>query len=74
LQVIGVGPVELELGEFGVVLVRNAFVTEIAPDLVHFFQIANQQALEIQFERDAQVHLLFQFVVISHKGTAAAPP
>ena len=38
LQIIGVGPIEFKLREFRVVLERNAFVAEVASDLVDSFQ------------------------------------
>ena len=64
LLVVRVGPVELQLRELRVVLEGHAFVAEVAADLVDAFQVADQQALEIQLERDAQVHVLLQLVVM----------
>ena len=56
--VIPVGRVKLHHGEFGVVPHRNAFVAEIAVDLKHPLETADQQAFQIQLGRDAQKHLL----------------
>ena len=54
VAVVAVGLVELEHGELGVVLGRNAFVPEISVDLEHLFESAHHQALEIELGRDAQ--------------------
>ena len=64
LQVVGIGPVELELGELGVMGAVDAFVAEVAPDLVDALQVAHQQAFEVQLERDAQVQVLLELVVV----------
>ncbi len=69
MQVIGVCPIEFELRELGVVLERDALVAEVAPDLVDLFEVADQQAFEIKFERDAKIHILVEFVVMRNKGT-----
>ncbi len=45
-------------------LERDAFVAEVASDLIDPLEVADQQTLEIQLERDAQVHVLFQLVVM----------
>ena len=39
---IGVGPVNFEHGELGIVLSRNAFVAEIPVDLENFVESADQ--------------------------------
>ena len=68
LQVIGVGHVELELGELGVVLEGDALVAEIAPDLVDPIQPAHQQAFEVKLKRNAQVEILVELVVVGDEG------
>ena len=68
MQVIGVGHVELELGEFGVVLEGDALVAEIAPDLVDPVQTAHHQPLEVELEADAQVEVLVKLVVVGDEG------
>src|SRR5207248_1733006 len=55
--VVGIGLVQLEHREFGVVLEAHAFVSEVAADLVDALDAADDAALQIQLERDAQVHL-----------------
>ena len=62
--VVGVGHVQLEHGELGVVPRRHALVAEIAVDLVHALQAADDQALEEQLRRDAQVHVHVERVVM----------
>jgi hypothetical protein len=44
------------------------------PILVHPVEHAHQHALEIQLERNAQVEVLLELVVVGTKGLAAAPP
>jgi hypothetical protein len=66
--------IRFEHGEFGIVFAREAFVAEVAADLEHLVHAADQQALEIQFQRDAQVKIAAQRVVMVLKGCAAAPP
>ena len=48
LLVVGVGPVELEHRELGVVLGGDALVSEVAVDFEHTVQTADQQALEVE--------------------------
>ena len=69
LQIIRIGPVELKLGEFRVVLERDALVAEITSDLIDLFQIAYEQPLEIQLERDSQVHVLLELVMVGYERT-----
>ncbi len=62
--VVGVGLVELEHGELGVVPGRDAFITEVAVDLEDLLEAADHQALEVQLRRDAQEHGHVQCVVV----------
>ena len=64
LVVVGVGPIQLEHRELGVVAGREPLVAEIAVDLVHALEAADDQALEVQLGRDAQVHVLIERVVV----------
>lgn len=72
--VVGVGLVELEHGEFGVVPGRDAFVTEVAVDLEDLLETADHQALEVQLRGDAQEHGHVQRVVMGLERFTAAPP
>ena len=62
--VIRVGLVELQHGEFRVVPGAEALVAEVAVDLEHPLEAAHHQTLEVQFRRDAQVHVQVQTVVV----------
>ncbi len=66
--VIGVGLVELQHGELGVVMRGEAFVAEVAIDLVDALQAAHHQALQIQLRRDAQVQIDIERVVMRDEG------
>ena len=64
VHVVGVGHVELEHGELGIVLRRDAFVAEVAVDLVHAVHAADYQALEVELGRDAQEQVHVERVVV----------
>ena len=65
LDVIDVSLIELERGEFGIVPRRDAFVAEVAVDLEELVrQPADQQPLQMQLGRDAQVKLEIERVVM----------
>jgi hypothetical protein len=72
--VVRVGLVELEHGELGVVLGADAFVAEVAVDLVDAVEAADDQALEVELGRDAQEEIEIERVVVRLEGRAAAPP
>lgn len=63
-EIIGISPIELQLRELGIVLERYAFIAEVASDLIGAFQVPNQQSFEIQLERNAQIHVPFEFIVM----------
>ena len=67
--------VELEHRELGVVRRVDAFVAEDAPDLVDALEAADDQALEVQLGRDAQLHdPMSSALKCVTNGRAAAPP
>ena len=66
--VVGVGLVELEHGELGVVLGADAFVAEVAVDLVDAVEAADDQPLEIELRRDAQEEVEVERVVVGGEG------
>ena len=68
IMVRPVGRIELHHRELGVVADRDAFVAEVAVDLEHPLEAADDQALQIQLRRDAQVHLLVERVVMRDEG------
>ena len=55
--VVHVGLVELQHRELGVVLGRDAFVTEVTIDLVHTFKTAHDEPFQVQLRRHAQVQV-----------------
>src|SRR2546428_1759953 len=52
--VVDVGPVKLEHREFGIPAVADAFVAEVAIDLVNARHAADDQPLQVELGRDAQ--------------------
>ena len=64
VAVVGVGLVPLEHRELGVVLVGDALVAEVLADLVDALEAADDQALEVELGRDAQVERLVELVVM----------
>ena len=66
---VGIGLVQLHQGEFGVVLRVHAFVAEDAADLIDLLQAADDQALQVQLQRDAQLEILVQGVKMGQEGT-----
>jgi len=66
--VVLVGGVPLEHRELGVVLERQALVAEVLAQLVDALQAADDQALEVELGRDAQVHVAVQRVEVRDEG------
>ncbi len=52
---------------------RDPFVAEVAVDFKHAFKTANHQTFQIQFRRDAQVHIQIQRVVMGDERTGGRP-
>ena len=66
---IGVGLVELDRGEFGVVLGVHALVAEDAADLIHAVHAADDQALQRKLGRDTHIHIDIERIVVRDKGS-----
>jgi hypothetical protein len=66
--VVRVGLVALHHGELGVVLARHALVAEHPADLVDTVEASDQQPLQVQLVRDAEVELLVVGVVMRGEG------
>ena len=66
-MVVGIGLVELEHRELGVVLRRHALVPEVARQLVDPLHAADDQPLQIQLRRDPQVEVHVERVVMRDK-------
>ena len=59
--------VELEHRELGIVRRIDAFVAKDASDLVDAFHAADDQPLEVELGRDAQLHELVERVAMRHE-------
>ena len=66
--VVDVGLVGLEHGELGVVLEAHALVAEVAADLVDAVDAADDAALEVELDGDAQVEVALELVVVGDEG------
>mmetsp|Transcript_2418 Transcript_2418/g.6490 ORF Transcript_2418/g.6490 Transcript_2418/m.6490 type:complete len:480 (+) Transcript_2418:811-2250(+) len=71
--VIGIGLVELEGGEFGIVGQIDALVAELPADFVDPVQASYHQHLEVQFGRHAQVQVHAEVVVVGDEGFRGRP-
>ena len=69
--IVGVGLIQLDGGEFRVVTGVHALVAEDAADLVHALETADDQALEVQLGRDAQVHIDVERIVMGDERTGS---
>ena len=66
--VVAVGLVGLEHGELGVVAAGEALVAEVASDLEDLVDAADEEALEVELEGDAEVELAAEGVVPGLEG------
>ena len=73
MRIINVRLVELNLGEFGVVLKAHALVAEVTPNFIDGINPPHQQSLEVQLKADAQVQILLELVVMRGEGTGSCP-
>ena len=64
VAVVGVRLVQLQHRELGVVPRRQPFVAEVAVDLVDALEAADDEPLQVQLGRDAQVHVDVERVVV----------
>ena len=64
VEVVRVGLVQLEHRELGVVAAVDPLVAEVPADLVDALEAADQQALQVQLQRDPQVQVDVQHVVV----------
>ena len=63
-MVVGVRLVPLEQRELRVVLERDALVAEVLAELVHALEPADDQPLEVQLGRDAEIEVGVELVVM----------
>src|SRR6185312_15688289 len=71
--VVSVGLVELEHGELGVVPGADAYVAEVAVDLVDAVEAADDEALQVKLRRDAEEEVDVEFVVVRGEGARGGP-
>ena len=67
VAVVRVRLVPLEHRELGLVLVRDALVAEVLADLVHALEAADDEPLEVELGRDAQVEVGLELVGVGHE-------
>ena len=68
---IAVGLVQFYRRKFRVVARVDAFVAEAAVHFIDSFQTADEQALQVQFRRNAQVNIHVEGVVVGLEGTGS---
>ena len=74
ISVVGIGLVELQHRELGVVVGRDPLVAEVAVDLVHPFQPPDHAPLQVQLRRDAEVEREIQRVVMRDERARRRSP
>ena len=62
--VVRIRDIELQHGELGIMDRRNAFVSEVPINLKHAGEPSDDQALEIEFRRDAQVEIHTEGIMV----------
>ncbi|VAS51791.1 Uncharacterised protein [Klebsiella pneumoniae] len=67
--VVRIRHIQFHHGELWVMAYRDPFVAEVTVDFKHAFKTANHQTFQIQFRRDAQVHIEIQGVVMGNERT-----
>ena len=73
-MVILVRDVQFQHGEFRVVRAVHALVPEVARELIHAFEPAHDEPLEVQFVGNAQVQWDVERVVVGHKWPCSRAP
>src|SRR5579871_5381056 len=66
--VVGIGLVELEHGELGVVAGADALVAEVAVDLVDAVEASDDEALEVELGSDAEEEVDVELIVVGGEG------
>ena len=69
VSMVGIRPVELEHRELGVVPRRHAFVAEHPADLKDPLHAADDEALQVELGRDAEIKVLVEGVVMGDEGS-----
>ena len=71
---VGVGPVGLEHGEFGIMTAGYPLVAEAAVELEDFREAGDEKALEVEFRRDAEIEVHAQRVVMGLERLGGGAP
>ena len=66
--VVGVGLIQLQQGELRVVAGIHPLVAEHPADFIYPLKAAHDQPLQVQLQRNAQVHVHIQGVVVGDEG------
>ena len=69
VAVVGVRLVPLEHRELGVVLERHALVAEVLPELVDALEPSDDEPLQVELGRDAEVEVALELVVMRDERT-----
>ena len=69
--IIGIGLIQFHEGEFRIVAGVQALIPENTADLVDPLQAADDQALQVQLQGDAQFEVFIQRVEVRFKGTGS---
>ena len=66
---IRVGLIEFHQCKLRIVLCIHTLIAENPADLIHLFKSANDQTLEVQFQRNAQLQVLIQRIEMRKEGS-----
>ena len=62
--IVGVCLVELQHGEFRIVLCGDALIAKVSVDFIHTIEAADDQALQIKLRRNAEIQVEIEGVVM----------
>ena len=67
--VVGVGLIQLHQGKFRIVSGIHALIAEDAADLIDALKAAHDQSLQVKLQRNAELSVLIQGIVVGDEGT-----
>ena len=73
IVIVGIGLIKLQHRELRIMDRRKAFITKIAIQFKDPLEAADDQPLEIEFRRDAQIQIGVQRVMVRREGTGSRP-
>ena len=68
--VVFVGDIQFQHSEFWIVRSIHSFIPEVSAELIHAFESAYDEPLEIQFVRNAEIERRVQCVVMRHEWSS----